>query len=193
MYHVIEALVRWLAPILSFTADEIWQHLPGSRDKSVLLATWYELPSVALASAGDSAAMDLAYWRRIIEVRELVGKELEKLRVAGDIGSSLDAEVELYCNGSLQQGLQALQDELRFVLITSSARVNALGEKPADAVAADVGDGDPMWIKVSSSPFTKCVRCWHLREDVGTDAAHPELCGRCVENVAGDGEGRRYA
>ncbi|KAF0190777.1 MAG: isoleucyl-tRNA synthetase [Gammaproteobacteria bacterium] len=193
MYHVMEALVRWLAPILSFTADEIWQHLPGTRGKSVLLATWYELPSVALAQSGAGEPMGLDYWQRIIDVRELVGKELEKLRVAGNIGSSLDAEVDLYCNGSLQQGLQALDDELRFVLITSNARVHALTEKPDDAVAADVGDGNPMWIRVAASPFTKCVRCWHWREDVGSHAEHPELCGRCVANVAGPGEQRRYA
>ncbi|MDD3518910.1 MAG: class I tRNA ligase family protein, partial [Chromatiales bacterium] len=188
LYHIVEALTRWLAPILSFTAEEIWRHLPGERDETVFLAQWYELPPIP---ADD--AMGLAFWDRIIGVREQVNRELEKLRVAGGIGSALDAEVDLYCEGALHDALARLGDELRFVLITSEARVRTAAGRPADAVAVTLADGTQLWIVVRASEHAKCVRCWHHRADVGQDAEHPELCGRCVENVAGAGERREFA
>ncbi len=184
MYHIIEAMVRWFAPILSFTADEIWQHIPGQRGDSVLLESWYELPPQGMQSGID--------WDAAIAVREEVKKELEKLRVAGSIGSSLDAEVDLYCDAGLLSALGSLEDELRFVLITSYARVDAMANRSADAVQAVLEKGE-MWIKVTPSAHAKCIRCWHHREDVGSHPEHPEICGRCVENVAGSGEQRRYA
>ena len=180
MYHIIEAMVRWLAPILSFTAEELWQHIPGQRGVSVLLESWYELPPPV------SSGMD---WVAIITVRDEVKKELEKLRVAGDIGSSLDAEVDVYCDDVLGGMLGKLEDELRFVFITSYARVHPLQQRPADAVATREG----LWVKVTPSAHKKCIRCWHHREDVGTHVGHPEICGRCVDNVNGAGEQRRYA
>ncbi len=125
-------------------------------------------------------------------MREAVSKELEKLRVAGGIGSSLDAEVDLYADAETAGLLRALEDELRFVLITSYARVHDAAARPAEAVVA----GDPgrqLWLRVAPSEHAKCVRCWHHREDVGANPEHPELCGRCIENIAGDGELRRYA
>ena len=185
MYHIVEALVRWLAPILSFTAEEIWRHIPGEHGESVLLETWYELPAL-----GDDAGMGLAYWQHVLKVREHVAKELEKLRMAGGIGSSLDAEVDLYCGPELHELLYRLEDELRFVLITSYARIHPLVQRPADAVATEL---DELAVKVSASEYAKCVRCWHHREDVGANPEHPELCGRCVDNVAGAGEQRQYA
>ncbi|GBE48310.1 isoleucine--tRNA ligase [bacterium BMS3Bbin12] len=187
MYHLAEALVRWLAPVLSFTADEIWRHLPGERGPSVLLETWYEPPAVAFPEG-----MGPAWWERVIQVREAVGKRLEALRVAGAIGSSLDAEVDLYCDARWCEDLSRLGDELRFVLITSYARVHPLENRPPEALAAEVPEGEVrMYATPSAHP--KCVRCWHHREDVGRHAEHPELCGRCVENVTGAGETRRYA
>ncbi len=187
MYHIAEALVRWLAPILSFTADEIWEYLPGKRDESVFLVTWYE----DLQALPDDLPMNRAFWDRVLQVREAVSKELERVRERGDIGSSLEAEVTLYCDDSLAELLGRLGDELRFVLITSKAAVRPLDQAPATAVAAETLSG--LKIVVEPSPHPKCVRCWHRREDVGSHPEHPELCRRCVDNVVGGGEVRRYA
>jgi len=188
MYHILEAMTRWLAPILSFTAEEIWRNLPGERGPSVFLTTWY----TGLFAVGDDESLNAAYWDRLIAVREAVSKELEKLRVAGGIGSGLDAEVELYGDGDLAADLHRIGDELRFFFITSYARVQPLAAKPEDAVEVQV-NGQPLAIRVSPCAHTKCVRCWHHREDVGTNAEHPELCGRCVDNAFGAGEARRFA
>ncbi|MGB5427992.1 MAG: zinc finger domain-containing protein, partial [Gammaproteobacteria bacterium] len=131
------------------------------------------------------------FWERVTAVREAVSKELEKLRGDGRIGSSLDAEVDLYADVATRYLLESLGDELRFLLITSYARVHHESECPGDAVKADV-PGLSFSIKVSPSNFEKCIRCWHHREDVGSHGAHPELCGRCVDNVSGEGESRRF-
>jgi isoleucyl-tRNA synthetase len=192
MYHIVEALVRWLAPILSFTAEEIWRNLPGERGKSVLLSTWSALPDMFPAGDEAAARFDAAYWQDVLAVREAVGKELEKLRVAGDIGSSLDAEVDLYGDNAWLEKLGRLEDELRFVLITSYARVHPLDEQPAEAVSTDL-NGSRLGILVQPSGHAKCVRCWHHREDVGSSRQHPELCGRCIENIDGGGESRHFA
>ncbi|MBI3774559.1 MAG: class I tRNA ligase family protein, partial [Gammaproteobacteria bacterium] len=184
MYHIIEAMTRWLAPILSFTAEELWRYLPGPHDASVFFETWYVLPEQL---TGESS---LAYWADVMAVRIQVNKELERLRVAGQIGSGLDAEVDVYCDAELHTALTRLSDELRFVLITSYARVHRASTRPDDAVATE---REGLWIKAKSSAHAKCVRCWHHREEVGRNAQHPELCGRCVENVDGKGEERRYA
>ena len=192
MYHVVEALVRWFAPIMSFTAEEIWRHIPGQRAESVFLSTWYELPSAGYTESELQRHMDAGFWEQVITVRDAVSKELEKLRVGGAIGSSLDAEVDLYADGETASLLRLLEDELRFVLITSYARVHDIADRPDAAVKADV-PGLQLWLRVTPSAHAKCVRCWHHREDVGGNPEHPELCGRCVENVAGEGEQRRYA
>ncbi|NOX91899.1 MAG: isoleucine--tRNA ligase [Gammaproteobacteria bacterium] len=192
MYHIIEAMVRWMAPILSFTAEELWAFIPGERGESVFLEQWYTLPK----NSGD-AEENLDFWFDVQEVREAVGKELETLRVAGDIGSSLAAEVDLYCGGDIYDRLISLDDELRFVLITSYARVYREQErdtkKTGDITHVTLVNGDELYIAVSPSSHAKCSRCWHHREDVGTNNAHPELCGRCVDNVEGSGEQRRFA
>jgi len=191
LYHIVEAMARWLAPILSFTAEEIWRHIPGQRGDSVFLETWYEIP--ALCGSDREADISLAFWEQVTEVREMVGKQLEHLRVAGGIGSGLGAEVELYCGRELHDGLQRLDDELRFVFITSEARVHDTTVVPDEAMHFTLSSGDEFWVTVAPSEHAKCVRCWHHRADVGGDAEHPELCGRCVVNVAGDGEQRRFA
>ncbi|PIE83115.1 MAG: isoleucine--tRNA ligase [Candidatus Contendobacter odensis] len=187
MYHILEAMVRWLAPILSFTAEEIWQNMPGERSTSIFLTSWYP----GLFALDDDSAFDTGYWERLIVVREAVSKELEALRVAGGIGSALDAEVDLYCDEALIFDLNRLGDELRFFLITSYARVLPLTGHSADAVAVQV-NGQTLAIHVMASHHPKCIRCWHHREDVGQHAEHPELCGRCVENVANNGEARYF-
>jgi isoleucyl-tRNA synthetase len=177
MYHIVEAMTRWLAPILSFTAEEIYQYIPRARESSVFLEEWYAFPAMA-----PDLDIDDELWEQVLLVRDEVKKELEKLRVAGSIGGSLDAEVDLYCGSKLKSQLEQLGDELRFVMITSAARVHSAKS-----------ENDELQVAVSPSEHTKCVRCWHHREDVGSNSEHPELCGRCVENVAGEGEQRRYA
>jgi isoleucyl-tRNA synthetase len=186
MYHVLEALTRWLAPIISYTADEIWQYLPGERSESVFLETWYQ----GLVRLDDDSVLNREFWQKVMSVRAAVGKELEKSRAKGDIGSSLNAEIELYCNADFSADLNRLSDELRFIFITSNASVMAEGNAPEDAIQTEI---DGVKLRVVVSEHEKCVRCWHQRPDVGKQAEHPELCGRCVENVAGDGENRQYA
>ena len=182
LYHIAEALVRWLAPLLSFTAEDIWRFMPGNRSESVLLETWYQ-------GLFQSSEEESQKWETVLKVREAVNRELEKLRVSETIGSSLDAEVDLYCDEALYSLLTSFDDELRFVLITSYARVHSVNEKTDQTVAG----GEGFWLEVKPSKHPKCVRCWHHREDIGTHSEHPELCGRCVENVIGEGEQRRYA
>jgi isoleucyl-tRNA synthetase len=189
MYHIVEALVRWLAPILSFTSEEIWRHIPGNRAESVFLSTWYE----GLFGLNEHAVFSRADWARLIEMRDAVAKQLEARRNVGEIGSSLDAQVTLYCDGSIFDMLQQLNDELRFLLITSYARVLPLGQRPNDAVEAKLNSSEMLYIKAAAAPYSKCVRCWHRREDVGEHSEHPELCGRCFSNIAGSGETRKYA
>jgi len=186
LYHIAEAMSRWLAPILSFTADEIWQHVPGKRSESVFLETWYE----GLFVLDPQDRLDRGFWERVLAVRVAIAPHLEAGRKAGVIGSSLDAEVDLYCEEKRFDILARLEDELRFVLITSYARVHPLSQRPADAAATEL---EGLAVRVTPSEHAKCVRCWHHREDVGADPDHPELCGRCVENVMGTGETRRFA
>jgi len=186
MFHVLEALTRWLAPIISYTADEIWQYMPGQRSESVFLETWYQ----GLIKLDDDSALNREFWQKIMAVRAAVGKELEKSRAKGDIGSSLNAELELYCNAEFFDALSQLSDELRFIFITSNALVMAEQDAPEEAIQTEL---EGVRLKVIVSEHEKCVRCWHQRPDVGKQAEHPELCGRCVENIAGDGEHRHYA
>lgn len=188
MYHLIEALVRWIAPILSYTADEIWQVMPAHADRAPYVFTqhWYQnLPEQALATDIQDDT-----WEQIRLVREQVNKMIEKARQEGLIGSSLQAQVELYVDTDLQTVLESLHDELRFVLLTSSARLLALAAAPDTALATDIAG---LKLCVASAAHQKCERCWHFTADVGSHAAHPTICGRCVENIEGQGEQRLYA
>ncbi len=184
MLHILQGLVRWLAPILSFTAEEIWRYMPGKRGESVFLETWYSLPDL------PDGAVDRGFWSEVITVRQAVARELEKLRVAGDIGSGLDAEVDIYGDDAWLKRLRRLGDELRFVFITSYVRVHPLSEKTANSVETGIKG---LALRVAPSTFPKCIRCWHHREDVGSHKDHPQICGRCVQNVTGPGEARSYA
>lgn len=189
LFHIAEAMCRWMAPIMSFTAEEIWALLPGKHGESVLLDSWYQ----DLFELEADEAMSMEFWQQILDVRTTVSKQLETLRTDNQIGSSLDAEVTLYCNGELHKNLNQLEEELRFVLITSDALIKTPDEKTPDSIDVTTGSGTTLYIDAKASEHTKCVRCWHHRSDVGTDEQHPELCGRCVENVSGDGEKRHYA
>ena len=184
MFHVIQALACWLAPVLSFTAEEIWSFVPGQRSESVFLDTWYTFPPIIETKFSSE------FWSKVVELRNEVSKELEHLRVAGGIGSSLDAEVDLYCEKELYNSLGRLEDELRFIFITSYARIHTADQRPEEAMASAI---EGLWIKVAPSDYEKCTRCWHHREDVGAHTEHPQLCGRCVDNVGQAGEVRRYA
>ncbi len=178
--HIVESMVRWLSPVLSFTAEEIWQNMPSEKNGSVFLESWYE----DLTSGYENDAIDAA---RVINPH--IRKQMEGMRSEKIIGSSLDAEVDIYCNDDIYKSLTKLGDELRFVFITSYARIHPLDEKTDKCIEA----GDGVFIEVTKSEYEKCVRCWHHREDVGSNDKHPELCTRCVENVAGDGEKREFA
>lgn len=190
MYHVAEAMTRWIAPILSFTADEVWENLPGEHaELGVFTATWYE----GLFDFQDAELSD-EVWEQLLAIRAQNTVVLEKLRQSGKIGSSLDAEVTIYCDEALLRSLEILSEELRFILITSEATLAKLEEAPDDAVMISLqGDSHEFAIQAAPSEHAKCVRCWHHRPEVGTIAAHPELCGRCADNVDGDGETRQYA
>ena len=185
MYHIAEAMVRWLAPILSFTAEEIWKFLPGERDASVFFSTWWKLPAVAKDSRVD--------WDTVIALKNDVSRELERLRAAGELGAPLEAAVDVYLDQAQHLHMAALGDELRFVLITSQARIRPAKERPANAVAAESVAKEGAWISVAVEDSPKCARCWHRRKDVGSDPKHPEICARCVGNLDGPGESRRYA
>ncbi len=185
LYHIVQAFARWLAPVLSFTAEEIWAEIPGEREESVFLGTWYgglgELPA--------DAELGRDYFRRLMQVRTEVNRELERQRADGAIRSGLEADVELFCSPEIRADLERIGDELRFVTITSTAVLRDLG----DAAGAVETELPGLRLKVAKSAADKCVRCWHYREDVGSVAEHPEICARCVANITGDGEERRYA
>ena len=183
LYHLADAMVRWLAPILSFTAEEVWSFMPGERNESVFLNTWHSFP----AGAERESAID---WPAFIALKADVARQLERLRTAGQIGAPLEAEVTIYAPAEQAQRFAALGDELRFLLITSQAKVVATDTPPPDSVPSHA---ENVWIEVKPSTQPKCVRCWHLRPDVGSDPRYPELCARCVVNIEGPGEERKYA
>jgi isoleucyl-tRNA synthetase len=183
MYHVAEAMVRWLAPILSFTAEEAWSFLPGAHNESVFLNAWHQFP----AGAERRPEID---WAAFISLKADVARDLERLRSAGEIGAPLEAEVTIFAPPAQATLFAGLEDELRFLLITSQARVIETETPTGSAVPASA---EGVWIEVKPSSAPKCVRCWHLRSDVGSDPRHPELCARCVVNVEGPGEERKFA
>ena len=187
LFHIAESMVRWLAPILSYTADEIWSFMPGKRSESVFLETWHQLPKV------EESAID---WNLFIKLKAAVAAELESLRTAGTVGGSLDAEVEVFAKDEFLEKLKALGEELRFLLIVSEAKVkrvsNAAGPPVGAIKVADIAKEGGVWVRVQASTAPKCERCWHHRPDVGAHAAHPTICGRCVDNVDGPGEVRKF-
>ncbi|WP_282041526.1 isoleucine--tRNA ligase [Halomonas alimentaria] len=187
LYHVVEALSRWVAPILSFTAEEIHEHIPGERGESVLLEEYY----TGLATLADDAEMGRDFWERVLEVKQAVNKCLEDARNAKTIKGSLAAEVTLHVDESLHATLAKLGDELRFVMLTSEVTLKPLAEARAQA---EVTELEGLKVAVVESPNNKCERCWHHREEVGTHPEHPDLCNRCISNLPdGPGETRRYA
>jgi len=193
MWHIAESVVRWLAPILSFTAEEIWRHLHGERPESVFLSTWHQLPQLSAADID---------WPALVLLRADVARELERLRVAGGIGAPLDAELDIWATPRQFRRLNALGEELRFFMITSWAMVHEVqgaadsslpAQVPAEAVAAAGFSEGGVWIRVKVARDAKCVRCWHHRADVGASSEHPQLCSRCIGNLSMPGEQRVYS
>jgi isoleucyl-tRNA synthetase len=188
MFHVLEAMTRWITPFLCFTADEVWENMPGKReDLGVFTAEWYQG-----LFAYESQAIKPEVWQLLELVRIEVTKNLEELRQKGNIGSGLDAEVTIYADQGLIDELQSIGDELRFVLITSDAILLPVSEL-SSAEPVDIGTDHKILVQAQASKHAKCVRCWHHRPDVGSHTEHPELCGRCIDNVDGEGERRLYA
>ncbi|TDX24201.1 isoleucyl-tRNA synthetase [Modicisalibacter xianhensis] len=188
LYRVVEALARWVAPILSFTAEEIYEHIPGERKASVLLETFY----TDLNTLADDAVFGRDFWEQVLEVKQAVNKCLEDARNAKVIKSGLAAEVTLYVNDALRESLGRLGSELRFVLLTSEVHLASLDS--AEAQDTEATDLAGLKVAVTASTHAKCERCWHHREDVGSHAEHPDLCGRCISNLPeGPGEERHYA
>ena len=175
MYRIAEAFTRWIAPILTFTADELWGYLPGERSGHVLFTTWYDgvapLPADAELSAAD--------FDQLLALREHVSKVLEPMRANGAIGAALEAEITIAASEAQAVRWQPLAEELRFLLISGDVQV-----RPATT--------DEVFVSAQPTSKTKCVRCWHFRSDVGSVAAHPEICGRCADNIDGAGEDRRW-
>lgn len=186
LYHIAEALVRWMAPILSFTADEVWNELPGKRAQYVFTEEWYD----GLFGLAAGEQMNDAFWADLLAVRGEVNKVLEQARADKHIRSSLEAAVTLYANNELADKLNSLGDELRFVLLTSQVSVAAYEQAGGDAQQSEI---DSLKITFRKADGEKCPRCWHYAKDVGLVAEHAELCGRCVTNVAGNGEKRKFA
>ncbi len=174
LFHVTHSLLRLMAPILSFTAEEAWRTFTGTTDDSVFFHTWHEFPRP------DDGPELLERWQGLRAVKAEVQRELERLRVAGGIGSSLAAHVEIRAAGARYDALARLGAELRFAMLTSQA--------DAVRVASEAEQG----VVATPSPHAKCERCWHYRADVGADPAHASICGRCVANLYGAGETRRY-
>jgi isoleucyl-tRNA synthetase len=185
MHHILQSLIRWMAPIMTYTADEIW-NLLGNQE-NILFEKWYEVPQIQ-----DNKDWADSNWDLLQDIRNANTKLLEQLRINGDIGSSLDASVDIYIEDNAYQQLKPINEELRFVLITSGARILPLSDKPDNAQVCQLEEGN-CYIVAAVASGEKCVRCWHKRESVGTVDAHPELCGRCVENIEGQGETRVYA
>ncbi|ADZ89600.1 isoleucine--tRNA ligase [Marinomonas mediterranea] len=187
LYHIVEAFTRWISPILSFTADEIWRSLPGEHGESVFLETWYE----GLTELSGEERFGRDFWKQVLEAKVAINKVLEAARNEGKIKASLSAEITLFCYDNLKSVLDQLGDELRFVLIASDVKVLPFSDASENAVESEL---DGLKVVVATSSNEKCVRCWHHREEVGKREEHPELCDRCISNLPeGEGEQRLYA
>jgi isoleucyl-tRNA synthetase len=170
LWHITHAMLRWMAPFLSFTAEEAWPIFAPGTSPSIFTETYWNLPNP------DEGL--LAKWRRIHEIRDAVNKEIEAVRATGQVGSSLQAEITITVGAEDHALLASLGDDLKFVTITSKATLK---------------QGSELVVEVTPSSAAKCERCWHWRDDVGHDAAHPTICGRCTSNLFGAGETRKVA
>ena len=191
MYRVVEALVRWIAPVLAFTAEEIWPLIPGQRGESVLFETWYD----GLA-ATQGTPEQRRFWADLLAIRSAASRLLEGMRASGAIGASLQAEVVVHADAATCARFAEVADELRFFFITSELVLADLAVQPDPGERTDVQgveiEGARVWVAARPSDARKCIRCWHYRADVGRHAGHADICGRCVDNVDGTGEKRQW-
>ena len=185
LYHIAEAFSRWIAPILSFTGQEIWDHLPGEREKYVFTSSWYPLQSLA-----EEEPITQQDWANILQAKEAINKVIEDQRNQGGIKGSLEADIKIFADTELFASLSKLGQELRFVTITSKAELAAIGDAPSNVADAHI---EGLKVLVEKSTAHKCARCWHYIDDVGSNDKHPSVCGRCIDNIDGQGEARHYA
>ncbi|MBC6413940.1 MAG: isoleucine--tRNA ligase [Chromatiales bacterium] len=183
IYHIVQALARWMAPILSFTAEEICKSLPGEKRQTIFLAEWYD----ALFDLSDNEMLSMEQWNQILEIRDTVNKQIENLRKTGTIGSSLDAELKLYCDENGLHLLKQLAAELKFLFIVSNAEAYPLAQAPGDAVQAT----EHLSILISPSGQAKCARCWQRCADL-KESNYGAICERCLLNINHQGEQRIY-
>ena len=173
MYTIAESLTRWIAPILSFTAEEIWKHLPERKEESVFLSDWIDIEE-------PKSNVD---WDQLNDINSIVLKALEVARDDGKIGSPLDAHLEIYADQNTYDFLQQFSEELRFLFITSSVHLE---------IDDTIDSNEKLRVKVNKSKAEKCGRCWHRQESVGDSSEHPEICARCVSNISDSPEERSF-
>ena len=185
IYHILQAFVRWIAPILSFTADEIWDYLPGEHGDNVFIDSWYQ----GLFPLDTQSPFNQEFWTYLADIRADVNKAIEQGRNQKAFAQSLEVNVEIYANEKAMAYLQGLKSELRFVFLCSSITLIPAQSWPEDALVSANKD---YAIRVKKTSDKKCARCWHYVADVGSQAAHPDICGRCVDNLYAEGEQRLF-
>jgi isoleucyl-tRNA synthetase len=176
LHHITQALLRLMAPFLSFTAEEAWKVV--GKSESIFMETYLDLTTIRQTARPELVEGLTSKWQRISDIRALVNKEIEVLRADGKVGSSLQANIHVACESSDYELLSGLGADIKFMFITSKVTLVK---------------GDALAISVSPSEDTKCERCWHYVADVGSNAEHPTICGRCVSNLFGAGETRSFA
>ncbi|ALB01922.1 isoleucine--tRNA ligase [Francisella persica ATCC VR-331] len=187
IYHIVHALVRWMAPILSFTADEIWEATPKTTDLPIQLCEWY----TELKYFDTDSELDLEYWAKIQEIRSEVNRVLEIKRNEDAVKSSLEAEITIYADKDNYKLLEKLGNELRFLLISSKANLKVIEEKSCKSIAANIPG---LSIEITKIEEPKCERCWHRSQTVGENQQYKDICSRCVENITtATGESREFA
>ncbi|WP_338521724.1 isoleucine--tRNA ligase [Candidatus Legionella polyplacis] len=180
MFHIVHSLTRMLAPILSFTSEEIWKNIPGSNNDSIFIQSWYDKwPNIS--------NVKMYFWDEIQKLRNQVNKELEKQRVLGIIKSSLETEVMLYVNREFFLSLQRIENELKFILLVSSVKIFRIDNEILDQFDTNIK------ILIKKSKYKKCERCWHRSKDIGNNLKYLDLCNRCIGNMTGNEEQRIFA
>jgi len=173
LFHITHSLMRIMTPILSFTAHELWEAMSKNAEHSIFSDTWYEIPHHTLTED------ELIHWKNVISVRSMANKKIEELREKGEIGSSLQAELEIYAPPEIYKSLINFEKDLKFIFITSEISIQK--------------SSDNLEIKVKQSAYTKCARCWHYMEEVGSNITHSTICDRCISNLFESGEERLHA
>jgi isoleucyl-tRNA synthetase len=173
LFHIAQSLIRLMAPVLSFTAEELWNVVNKENKSTIFIESWYELPN------HDLSEELLLGWRHALDVRNLANKKIEALREKGEVGSSLQAELKISAPSDIYKSLSFFDDELKYILITSNSTLEE--------------SKNELEIDVSASKNSKCERCWHYVKNIGQNLKHPTICKRCISNLFEEGEERRHA